>query len=488
GGLSGGGLSGGSLAAGDGASDVPELAPPALGEDPIFPLFPFSQGVEGEKMPWRPFPTDVLPPPVRDYVRGYAAAMTCDEAMLAAPCLAVLAASVGNAARVVIKSNWTEQSVLWLAVVSPSGTMKTPSLRTATRPIDRLEMEEREAHEQESQEYQRDLEDYEALSKDEKKRAAKPQEPGARQRYRCSDITVESLARLHNDNPRGLLVVRDELAGWIGSFDKYSGGSSDVQAWISMFNGDYLQVDRKSSALPVLDIKRPNVSVVGTIQPGVLQGVLSAQHYSSGFAARLMLVQPPERPRRWTEADVSVEVQHGYEALVRRLYAMSYDSEEPRVLGMEHDARRLFADFYDALSQHISGLPSGALRSVLSKVDGLCARLALIFQLCENPDSPHVEKKAMDRALVLGEWFMYETTRLYTSGDFAQKTLSRDERLALQLPPTFTAREVRQLWECSQSAAYRRIEKLRDMGWAEDAGHGKWVSLAQTKIKGLFDE
>jgi hypothetical protein len=42
-----------------------------------------------------------------------------------------------------------------------------------------------------------------------------------------SDATVEKLASLAAALPRGLLLQRDEIAGWLGAFDKYGGGGSD---------------------------------------------------------------------------------------------------------------------------------------------------------------------------------------------------------------------------------------------------------------------
>lgn len=76
----------------------------------------------------------------------------------------------------------------------------------------------------------------------------KPEPPQA-VRYVVSDTTVEALAPLLQENPRGLLLARDELAGWIGSFDRYSGGKggADAAHWLSMHNGESILVDRKAA-------------------------------------------------------------------------------------------------------------------------------------------------------------------------------------------------------------------------------------------------
>ena len=55
---------------------------------------------------------------------------------------------------------------------------------------------------------------------------------------------MEAIAPLLQANPRGLLLSRDELAGWIGSFDRYTGGkgSADAAHWLSMHNGEEIVV------------------------------------------------------------------------------------------------------------------------------------------------------------------------------------------------------------------------------------------------------
>jgi len=51
----------------------------------------------------------------------------------------------------------------------------------------------------------------------------KPAEPVADRCY-ADDTTIEALAVLLKQNWRGLLLVRDELSGWIVSFARYAQG------------------------------------------------------------------------------------------------------------------------------------------------------------------------------------------------------------------------------------------------------------------------
>ena len=47
-----------------------------------------------------------------------------------------------------------------------------------------------------------------------------------KRRFAVQDTTIESLVGHLQDNPRGLFVVRDELAGWLNSFARYTAAGS----------------------------------------------------------------------------------------------------------------------------------------------------------------------------------------------------------------------------------------------------------------------
>ncbi|MEO1633398.1 MAG: DUF3987 domain-containing protein, partial [Bacteroidota bacterium] len=265
--------------------------------------------------------------------------------MIAIPTLAALAAAVGNAFRIQLKPTWTEASTLWGVVVAPSGSGKSPSMDAALRPILDLERASFEKYEAELTAYEAELADFQTLPKKEQRRASKPTPP-LLTRYRVGDTTVESLGAVLGDNSRGVLLARDELAGWFGSFDRYASGSGDLQAWIEMHGGKPTVIDRKSSRNPVIRIDRPSVNVSGTIQPEVLRDQMSKAHFASGFAARLLFCEPPTRLQRWTEATVAPEVTEGYKQLIHGLYAFPC-GDETDVLTLHPHARDFFVAFYD---------------------------------------------------------------------------------------------------------------------------------------------
>jgi hypothetical protein len=110
-------------------------------------------------------------------------------------------------------------------------------------------------------------------------------------------VVSEALAPILQANPRGLLLARDELAGWIGSFDRYANkgkASADSANWLSMFNAENITVDRKTGFPRTIHVPRAAVCVVGGIQPAILRRALGlgAPRIRSGGPAAAGLPAP----------------------------------------------------------------------------------------------------------------------------------------------------------------------------------------------------
>src|SRR5262249_16064522 len=90
-----------------------------------------------------------------------------------------------------------------------------------------------------------------------------------------SDTTIEQLGELLADAPRGLLLARDELDAWFGSFTRYRGkGSTDRPQWLELHKAGTLIIDRMTRERKRLAVRRAAVSVCGTIQPAILASTL----------------------------------------------------------------------------------------------------------------------------------------------------------------------------------------------------------------------
>ena len=270
----------------------------------------------------------------------------------------------------------------------------------------------------------------------------KPDEPVA-QRCWCDDTTIEALAVLLLQNPRGLLLVRDELAGWLGSFDRYSQGKgADAAKWLEMFGGRAIMVDRKTGPSKATYVPRATVSIAGGIQPGTLQRALGAEHRENGLAARLLWAFPSRRAKRWNESDISATMERELECIFDRLYSLQpiRDGEEesqPLALPLTPQAKEAWIGFYDSHAKEQEEL-AGDLAAVWSKLEGYAARFALVVHLVrwaardETLDNPNIiDEHSIEVGVELSQWFGQEARRVYAIlGETGEQ---RDQRRLIEM-------------------------------------------------------
>ena len=104
------------------------------------------------------------------------------------------------------------------------------------------------------------------------------------------DSTIERLATLSAENPAGLILHRDELAGLFASFGRYSGGGgSDRQFFLEAYGGRSFTVDRVKSGDPIR-VPHLSIGIIGALQPDKAAELLKGA--DDGFVARFLWSWP----------------------------------------------------------------------------------------------------------------------------------------------------------------------------------------------------
>lgn len=458
---------------------------------------------------FKPFPADVLPEPIRGFVTEAAKAIGCDASYIALPLLSGLASAIGNTHRIALKRGWTEPAIVWTAIVGESGTMKTPAFKLAMKAIRKAQDDAFKEHDAARAEWEAQHLRYEAELTGWKRQAAKghgdagdppekPAPPIAR-RYIVSDTTTEALAPILLGNPRGVLLARDELAGWLGSFDRYARAGkagADSAHWLSMHNGEAMTIDRKTGIPPTIHVPSASVSITGGIQPGILARALGQEHHESGMAARVLYAMPPRKAKRWTEADVDADTEAAVAAVFDRLFGLTMEVDpesadplnpdlRPRLVRLADDGKAAWVRFYNEHATEQAEL-SGDLSAAWSKLEGYAARLALVVHLTRWAagdatlrDPARVDEASIAAGVVLARWFGDEARRVY-----AILSESDDDRETRRLMEwidrkggTVTARDLTHgVWAYrgDPDAAERALSALVEAGigrWEADA-HG----------------
>jgi Protein of unknown function (DUF3987)/Bifunctional DNA primase/polymerase, N-terminal len=382
---------------------------------------------------FQPFPATALPGPLSAFIREASRAIGCDSALVGLPLLAALAGCIGTTRRLRIKRTWYAPAVLWTAAVVDSGQQKSPAQGAVTRLLYERQGRDLKEHVQRLNEYQKQLTTYERdLSEWKRTKGAakgeppeKPQEPVCK-RIILSDSTIEAVADRLNDNHRGLLLDRDELSGWLGSYDQYRGGKgSDVSHWLSCYHAKPLLIDRKTSTKKTIFVERAAVSITGGIQPRILARMLGKQHFENGLAARFGFAMPPRTDKQWSEATISEDTEEVldwvYDWLLALRFAKAPDgSLVPIDLPLSVDGKEAFIEFYNHHGQEQAEL-TGDLAALWAKLEEVAARIALIIHLvrCAVDDTTLVSHAAVDASSIaagvtLARWFGSEGQRIYT--------------------------------------------------------------------------
>ena len=447
---------------------------------------------------YEPFPVDVLPEPLRQFVIEAAVSIGCDPCYIAMPLLAACAAAIGNTHRLEVKKSWLVPPILWLVIVGESGSAKTPAMRCALAGTQLREKEafakyneQRAAYQAQLLLYERDLADFRKGKKGSEP-PVHPTEPKP-ERMIASDITIEALAACLGSNPRGLLLGIDELAGWIQSLQRYSGGKNtgDASRYLSLYNADTLIVDRKTGNPSTIRVSQAAVCIVGGIQPGILRRCFTEEHRESGLAARFLLAYPPRQAKKWTEAFLNPETAVRCEAILLRLYDLqpdpfsSVEDYTPLVIGMSPEAKALFQSFYNRHNAELQEY-SGDLAAAWSKLEEIPLRLALVIHCVRvvaydsiGKDAHSVDADSLSMALVLTEWFKHEARRVHVM--LRETEASAEDRKLVE----WIERRGGQTTVREAQQGVRALKKASDARLALDrlvaAGHGVWVEGSQGK-------
>lgn len=241
-------------------------------------------------LPVQALSCEMMPEPFRARLEDIAHRMQCPPDIAAIAMIVVAATVIGTGCGIRPKrrDDWTLVPNLYgLAVARPSILLKTPTLAEAIKPMLRLEGEAQDAFSTATRYHDAQKEMFKAEKdalKDSMTAVAKkkssalnadtlieqyanmqePQKPTLR-RYRTNDATVEKLSELLNENPRGMLLFRDEFSGTLATWEK-EGREADRSFFLEAWNGKGSHISDRIGRGTIFT-KHLCVSMLGGIQP-----------------------------------------------------------------------------------------------------------------------------------------------------------------------------------------------------------------------------
>ncbi|SJM47498.1 hypothetical protein FM111_00960 [Brevundimonas diminuta 3F5N] len=342
------------------------------------------------------FPVGVLRDWWGDWCQAAAKGASAPVDYTAAGLLTVAGSLIGNARVVAPRPDWHEPPILWTVLLGAPSAGKSPALDPMSRILDDFEAAAAADHgatvrahttETEAAKARRDawLKGVKAAAKSGSEPPLMPhdaEEPPApaRPRVRLSDTTLEAAAELSAWNPNGLLLFRDELAGWWRGFDRYNGGDGERQFWLQAYGARSYVVDRKTAANPVT-IERLAISVLGGVQPDVMSQMLSGE--ADGFAARFLYAYPePVKGFSLVAPSADREAAKVFLSRLKALVPLAEHagaSSGPLVCPLDTDAAIAFESWWRDRRSEASET-TGLWGGWLGKQGGHALRMALILE------------------------------------------------------------------------------------------------------------
>jgi Protein of unknown function (DUF3987) len=284
-------------------------------------------------------------------------AAACPSDYVAVPLLASASVLIGHARWPQATPGWAEPPHLWVAAVGDSGNGKTPGadclMRDVLPEIERrmvADFPDRLREWRASAEFARAADDRwkDEVRAAEKRGTSAPLPPVSTAgpephspRLRQNDVTVERVATLlATAAPKGLLIVRDESAGWIDGMSAYNPAGRSF--WVEAYGGRPYRLERVKHPEPIF-IPRLAVAVYGTTQPDKL--VLLMRAADDGLLARVLWTWPDLIPFRLGKQTPAAQWAICAFDRLRELGLQPGDPPRPIMVPLSNEARELIETF-----------------------------------------------------------------------------------------------------------------------------------------------
>ena len=482
------------------------------------------QKIESKTIAAPPLKPEYLPVVLSNYIFDESGRMPCLPDYIASGLIVALATVAGAKFRIKPKrlDSWMVVPNLWGAIVGSPSTKKSPATSIAMKSLREIVKYEKVIFRKASADFRIDSEFLETKYKADKKAALKqfnadgnleeakalipddkdfPEHPVERVLV-CNDSTTEALGIILADNPYGLLMERDELAGFIADMNK-SGREGDRAFYLSAWNGNesynVYRISRENLYIPNVC-----VSVFGGIQPDKLKPLVkdsvSGSEGNDGFIQRFQVLVMPEPI---ADSYVDREPLKGAYDAVRKVFNRIHqidpeDPDKPIVLGFNDDAQQLFIKWYDQnCSETASGKLPTNLEAHFSKYPSLVCSLALIFHLVESNSLDSICIGSLEKALAYSEYLKGHAKRIYALSESVdeENAITIAQKFGNQLKGEFTIAEVvRGGWKGigkSKARAVSAVQVLVDHGYvipqdkASTGGRPATYYLINTSVVGV---
>ena len=427
------------------------------------------------------FPIDIFPEPIQSYILECNQTLDSSIDYMGCSMLWLISVVVGNSIQIEVKKGWNETATIWLAVVGKAGLGKTPSIHNIIKPLLSANNKEIKNYIKQSEKF----EYYDKLSAKEKKEHEEIQKP-VKTQFIANDITIEALVELHQENKNSIGVFKDELAGWFKDMNKYREGS-DLEFWLSTWSGKAISLNRKTARSSFVD--KPLVSVLGGIQPSILNAFYTEDNKDNGFMDRMLLSYPSLEIENWNDNEMNYDtIQWYYDSIISfyetiKHKVVEYDDDgdiKPKIAVIGSDAKKEWIRvFNEYTSIQNSDQENEYMKSMLPKQKSYLPRFALLINAFDSffdieckSNALVISKESIIKAEKLSKYFIamakkiklntIETNEIKTIINQNKSKSIKEQFIELyKVNPDLNKKEVAENLGVSLQMIYKYIKELK---------------------------
>ena len=364
------------------------------------------------------FPLEIFPKAIRDIIEALEEYENYNVDFTSASFLTVFAAAMGNTWSVRFMTGWVSRPIIYMVLVGSPSCGKTPPLQQAVAPLLKLDGEYDMIYCKEMETYRR----WERMSAKQREKHFLPEEMKMPQR-KCHvvvDSTVEALIGALRDNPRGVLIYKDEIDSLLSNFNRYNG--SDEGYFLSLFSGTPFKYSRKSNNEHIF-LANPYCSIIGSTQPGRLDEQFGGKRMMNGFSSRFLKVYPEiDKMPSWNDTAMPDGVLEEWERIIRKVITVTPSTDqEGKATSIElmfsQDAKLRIIQWKDAVNNKAyAETDSDAVRALCGKLETYLIRFCLVIQImhgiCGESGMDEIEPRTAELAIRLTEYFRNMESRI----------------------------------------------------------------------------
>lgn len=442
------------------------------------------------------FPIDAFPQAIQSIILDWAKYDNYLIEYSATAMLSAIATAIGNSLKISPKGSWESAPSLYFILVGRPGIGKTAPLEAAYLTIKKYDMEC-------LKKYKAEMEVYEASKSKDK---GKGEEDNGMNKpvlvnTVVSDFTPEALMKAHDTNPRGVVILVDEIIGFFNSVNRYNQNAL-IEQLTSCYSGSMMKITRASIPIPIV-IEHPCINIIGTTQTRRMHEMINKGFEDSGFLDRMMFTYPRNQkisPWLLTDEDSSKLVNKSKEkwnGIVKNVFSIPFEKDEktgdftPKVLLMDKEAMTYFYTWRNNNAE-ISNANQDTMEenNREPKVVTNVARLALVIQVmrwaCGESHINYVDITSVKSAILLNAYFEDCLQNIKTFMRQVEYGTSTPEYDVLgSLKDEFTTQEaittIRKCFNIQGRSAYMQLSLMIKNKLIEKISHGRYKKVVTEK-------